>query len=64
MQRAIRDLKLALGAAPDDTRTVLEGALAQTIEIWKRSGHAATGDGDRLAELAGTIDGVRMKQAR
>ena len=64
MQRAIRDLKLALGAAPDDTRTALEGALAQTIEIWKRSGHAATGDGDRLAELAGTIDGVRMKQAR
>jgi len=53
-----------MGAAPDDTRTALEGALAQTIEIWKRSGHAATGDGDRLAELARTIDGVRMKQAR
>jgi len=64
MQRAIRDLKLAQGAAPDDTRTVLEGALAQTIEIWKRSGHAATGDGDRLADLARTIDGVRLKQAR
>ena len=64
MQKAIRDLKLALGSAPDDNRTVLEDALARTIEIWKRSGHAAAGDGDRLAELARTIDGVRLKQAR
>ena len=64
MQRVIRDLKLALGTAPDGTRTVLEDVLARTIEIWKRSGHAAAGDGDGLADLARTIDGIRMKQAR
>jgi hypothetical protein len=64
MQRGIRDLKLALGAAPDDTRTVLQDTLTQTIEIWKRSGHAAAGDGDRLANLSRTIDGVRLKQPR
>ena len=64
MQKGIRDLKLALGTAPDDTRTVLEDTLAQSIEIWKRSGHAATGDAGRLADLARGIDAVRLKQPR
>ncbi len=64
MQKGIRDLKLALGTAPDDTRTVLEDTLAQSIEIWKRSGHAATGDAGRLADLARGIDAVRLRQPR
>jgi hypothetical protein len=64
MQKAMRDLKLALGAAPDDTRTVLEDAHAQTTGIWKRSGHAAPGDAGRLADLARAIDGVRLNQPR
>jgi hypothetical protein len=64
MQKGIRDLKLAVGVAPDDTRAVLEDALEQTLEIWRRSGHTLPVDADRLADIARIIDGVRMKQPR
>jgi len=64
MQRGIHELKLALGAAPADTRTVLEDTLEQTTGIWKRSGHAAPGDAGHLADLARAIDGLRLKQPR
>ena len=64
MQKALRDLKLAAEVGPDDTRPALEEARAQAFEIWKRSGRAAAGDPGRLADLARTIDAIRMKQPR
>jgi len=64
MQKALRDLKLAAEVGPDDTRPALEEARAQAFEIWKRSGRAAAADPGRLADLARTIDAIRMKQPR
>jgi len=64
MQKAMRDLKLAAEVGPDDTRPALEEARAKTVEIWKRSGHALQEDAARLAELARTIETIRLKQPR
>ena len=64
MQKALRDLKLAAEVGPDDARPALEEARAQTVEIWKRSGHASKEDAARLAELARSIEAIRLKQPR
>jgi len=64
MQKAMRDLKLAAEVGPDDTHPALEEARAKTVEIWKRSGHALKEDAPRLAELARTIESIRLKQPR
>jgi len=64
MQKGIRDLKLAVGADPGDSKDVLEKALDQTVEIWKRSAHAHADDPALLADSARAVDGVRMKLSR
>jgi hypothetical protein len=55
---------VALGAASDDARPVLQDAVDRTTDIWKRSGHALPGDAGALADLARAIDTLRLKQPR
>jgi len=64
LQKALRDLKLAAQVGPDDSRPALEEARAQTVEIWKRSGHAAEGDAGRLSDLVRKVDAIRLQQPR
>jgi len=64
LQKALRDLKLAAQVGPDDSRPALEEARARTVEIWKRSGHAAEGDASRLSDLVRKVDAIRLQQPR
>ena len=62
VQRAARDLRRAVEAAPDDTRAALEESRVQAAEIWKRSGHASQAAAAQLADLAKKVEAIRRQQ--
>ena len=64
LQRALRDLKLAAEVGPPEARPSMEEIRATTFDIWKRPARATAEDARRLAELARTVDAIRLKQPR
>lgn len=62
LQRALRDLKLAAETAPEEVRPTLEQTRATTADIWKRASRSTPDDVKRVAELARTVDAIRLKQ--
>ena len=64
LQKALRDLKLAAETAPEEVRPALEQTRATISDIWKRASRATPDDVKRAAELARTVDAIRLKQPR
>jgi hypothetical protein len=64
LQRALRDLKLAADTGPQEVRPTLEETRTTTADIWKRVSRATPDDAKRTAELARTVDAIRLKQPR
>ncbi len=63
IQKALRDLKLAVELAPEPRRGVLQAAREEVLAVWKRINRPLDGDAAKLLEIAGTLGTLRSEQA-
>jgi hypothetical protein len=61
-RRALKDLKTAIGTAPESQRDDLEGARSKAYEIWRRMTRPAPDDATALEEISGTLESIREMQ--
>lgn len=62
IQKALRDLELAIELAPGERRAALEEARRAALEIWRRVNRPLEGDPQKLEEVSRTIEELRKQQ--
>jgi hypothetical protein len=61
-QRALRDLRLALDAGPEEDRAELRQISDEVRGIWRRMGRVVGGDDARLEAAGRRVDALRRRQ--
>jgi len=62
IQKALRDLELAIELAPEERRAALQESRGAALEIWRRVNRPLQGDPEKLEEISRKIEELRKQQ--